>query len=118
MKNLSSSASQGTTGNIFSLIIFILIFPTFLNTLSCSKSPTEPEAHIQLTLEDVSCIEAWLRLQVSSGSNVVIQRDGKTFMNFPLYKPYELFNIDTIVVDDSLLPNKTYKYRAILTNNG
>jgi hypothetical protein len=122
MKEARFFASQRATGNMISLIILILIFPTFLNTLSCSKSPTEPEAQIQLTLEDVSCIEAWLRLQVGSisgsSSNVVIQRDGLNFMNFQLYEPYKFSNLDTTIIDDSLLPNKTYKYRAILTDNG
>jgi hypothetical protein len=88
----------------------ILLF-VLLAAISCN-GPTKPQTPVlQLTLEDASCTEVWLKLQLSadlSDKTVTLKRD-----NVELWTR----NIDaaeTVITDTSLLPGHTYTYTARL----
>jgi len=87
----------------------LLIIATLL-IQSCNK-PTEPaKESISVTVEDVSCTEAWLRISdnnYSGNVTVVVKRDDTDALTI------NLNNADTIVVDDGLLPNKAYTFKAV-----
>ena len=88
-------------------LVLISIF-TFLQ-FSC-HSPTEPNNNLSLTLEDVSCTEAWLKVTGETGSEVILNRDNKEVQKFTLNSSPQT------IYDDSLLPNKTYTYQAVQNN--
>ena len=85
--------------------------------LSCRKeAPPEPYVRsIELQAVDASCVEAWLRVQITDGSSppfdVRLQRDGRSAADLRLLTP------DSVVVADSLLPNRTYTYKAYRLND-
>jgi hypothetical protein len=84
---------------------FIIIPVLYL--ASCSDLPPGPVGvGVQLSLEDVSCSEAWLRVQVSSpGSPLSLLRDGNAVRTFSLVVP------DTVVMDEGLASGRSYTYQ-------
>ncbi len=86
-----------------SFIVIIIIIVTFI---SCNT--TEPEKpKLEITKEDASCTEAWIKVTGETGSEVILNRDNKEVQKFTLASSPQ------IVYDDSLLPNNTYTYQAI-----
>jgi hypothetical protein len=85
--------------------------------LSCKKDnpvPPDQQPQVSLTLEDVSCTEAWIKLSTSNISlpiDVELQKDG----NF--YKTISLILPDTILYIDSLLPNKAYSFKSVIQSS-
>jgi len=92
------------------LILCFLLFTSF----SCKDEPVKPPDNVDfsISVEDVSCIEAWISLKTASASEL------KLFRNDSLIKTLNTFPIDTIVYDEGLLPNQSYIYKAeVLFNN-
>jgi len=92
---------------------FLLITALLLAVLqlqSCNK-PTEPaKESISVTVEDVSCTEAWLKISDTNANPnimVIVKRDDIDILILNLNKA------DTVIVDENRLPNKTYTYRAV-----
>jgi hypothetical protein len=117
MKHKPSIYTDGTTSEkSFHLLIIILLILqfSFLN-LQCEKpTPTDDDKRtyaqsIELTKDDVGVTEAWLRvrfLDSLSGSSFKLTRNGQTILTTPSFK------YDTVIIDNGLLPNQTYCYRA------
>ena len=77
--------------------------------------PPEEQPQINLTLEDRSCTEAWIKLSTSSlalPSTVDLYRDSS------LVDTINLTSEDTVLYVDSLLPNHTYKYQSVIQSTG
>ncbi len=93
----------GTLALWWAGLIFILL------SLRCDTTePPLPKASLTLTLEDVSCTEAWITLKLSEIPLPV---------TVTLYKNSVAQNIilcygDTLLYIDSLLPKQTYLYQA------
>jgi hypothetical protein len=91
------------------IILILLLFVSH----GC-KSPNEPEgggkgSPGKLTSEDISCTEAWLKIDAGSlrlPSEVTISRDGNPVARFNLSLK------DTTIYDDSLQPGKDYTYQV------
>lgn len=90
---------------------FILIIFSVLAFIGCDSNEPEDNNKLELFIEDVSCTEAWLKISNAKGSFITLNRDEKEIMQF------KLTGTDTIIVDDSLLPNKTYNYRLSRIQN-
>ncbi len=94
-------------------LLILIIFSSFLSLfLSCDDStgPPNNNAKINLTLEDVSCTEVWLKLQVDNPAlkrDVIIYRD-----NIEIKRINNILSNDTIIFDEGLLPDKEYTYQA------
>jgi hypothetical protein len=92
------------------MITTILLITATLLIQSCNK-PTEPaQESISVTVEDVSCTEAWLKISDTNANpdiTVVVKRDDTDILTLNLNKA------DTVIVDEKLLPNKSYTYRAV-----
>jgi len=99
-----------------SALVFFTVLLTF-GLFSCTKDnpvPPDQQPQINLTLEDVSCTEAWLKLttaNITLPADVVLLRD-----NF-LIETISLSSADTILYVDSLLPNKTYNLSSIIQSH-
>jgi len=87
-------------------IPIVSVFLIFIFFSECS--PTEPDNKLELTLEDVSCTEAWLKVNGETGSEITLNRDDKEVQRFTLTTSPQT------VYDNSLLPNKTYTYQAFI----
>jgi hypothetical protein len=87
-------------------LLFLIIS---LLALTCKKEPP-PAVHIPtltLTAVDASCTEAWLKLTTTQvPATVRLVRDGQPVSDF------RLLTSDTLVVDEGLLPRRTYTYKA------
>jgi len=90
------------TNNI-SYILFIIFVLAFIG---CNSNEPEENSKLNLSVEDVSCTEVWLKISDAKGSLITLKRDGKEILQF------KLAGNDTIIVDNALLPNKTYNYQA------
>jgi hypothetical protein len=79
---------------------------------SCKKdNPIPPDElpQINLTLEDTSCTEAWIKLttvNISLPAELTLKQDNSKAQTI------NLSSVDTILYVDSLLPNTNYKYQA------
>ncbi len=118
-----SSTGKFSIGNkIKNLIplIIISILP-FLFELNCtnptSPPPTkeEPPKAIKLNLLDVSCTEAFIKVTASDTvlpANITLNKDESALFNFTLTKT------DTVVIDTTLEPGKSYTYQTETQING
>ncbi len=85
--------------------------------ISCNKdNPVPPgeQPQINLTLEDVSCTEAWLKLTTA---NITLPADVELLKDDIHSETISLTSADTILYIDSLLPNKTYTLSSIVQSN-
>jgi Fe-S-cluster containining protein len=77
--------------------------------LACKKEPP-PAVHIPtlaLTAVDASCTEAWLKLTTTQlPASVRLVRLTRTLQTLQLSTP------DTLLIQEGLLPNHTYTYKA------
>ncbi len=89
------------------LLILILIF--ILISVRCDTTePPLPKASLTLTLEDVSCTEAWIMLKPNNlnlPATVTLYKNSVAQNNILCYG-------DTLLYIDSLLPKQTYLYQA------
>jgi len=92
---------------LFFLSFFIL--PLFLVNCNSLEPPPEEEPILNLTLEDISCIEAWIKL---STTNLQFPATLKIKQNNQTRKTINLNKADTLLYIDSLLPNQTYSFQA------
>jgi hypothetical protein len=98
----------------FPIFTFLTLQFAFLN-LQCEK-PVPPNddkppyrQFIELTKDDVGVTEAWLKvkfLDSLSGSTFKVTRNGQTIFTKTISK------LDTMLLDDGLLPNRRYEYKA------
>ena len=91
---------------IYILLICIII----ISFLSCNTTEPPILDNNLLTIEDVSCTEAWLKINLANISlpvNVNISKDDKIVAQIS-----NLSYRDTVFYIDSLLPNKTYTFKA------
>jgi hypothetical protein len=110
MENISKR-TQGI--NCVPLIYLALLYGMLFLSLSCKDEPTRsqlPEPAVQLTFEDASCTEVWLKLTVSNVTNAMVTlKRGDSLLN-----TYTLTNAETTIIDEGLLPRRTYTYTGQL----
>jgi hypothetical protein len=93
----------------------IFLACSFLVSLSCEKNTTPltqnsgPPIMVTLDVEDVTCTEAWLRLSVGE---VPEQAAFQLLRNDSAVVQGELTTSDTLLYDESLLPDRNYIYQA------
>jgi hypothetical protein len=90
-------------------LLFLIIS---LLALTCKKEPP-PAVHIptlMLTAVDASCTEAWLKLTTTQvPATVRLVRLTPTLQTL---QTLQLTTPDTLLIDEGLLPNQTYTYKA------
>ena len=99
-------------------IIIVLILTIYFG---CSEEqpvvppPPEPPKAVSLSLVDVSCTEAFIKVTAADSVlplSISLTKDASTIANFTLAKT------DTVIVDTTLQPNQTYTYQTIEEING
>ena len=97
------------------LFHFLVIISFILLNPGCKKNPTEPVETLELTVEDVSCTEAWVKI---TSANYQTPNTLTLFVNDKANQNITLVSADTILFVDSLLPNQSYKIKVtVATNN-
>ncbi len=94
----------------FSIVIISVIFFSCQNPVS--ETPNNAKASI--TVEDVSCTEAWIRLN-TEGVSFAREARAELYRDDTLRSFAVLQSKDTLFYDDGLLPSKTYRYKVKLT---
>jgi len=89
-----------------------LILPFFFAACN-SLEPPPPEKTITLTLEDISCIEAWIKLTTTNLQlpTTITLKQSATGGDQTL-KTINLDKADTLLYIDSLLPNVNYNFQV------
>ncbi len=93
----------GTLALQWAGLIFI-----FLSLRCDTTEPPMPKASLSLTLEDVSCNEAWIMLKLNNlnlPATVTLYKNSVAQNNILCYG-------DTVLYVDSLLPKQTYKFQS------
>jgi len=86
-------------------------FLILLCTASCNTVDPPPDKTVlTLTLEDVSCTEAWITLTTN---NLQLPATLNLIKDNTTTKTINLITADTLLYIDSLLPNQTYNFQAI-----
>ena len=83
----------------------------FLFSFSCNTTEPPNNQQIKLTVEDVSCTEAWLKLELT---NTTLPAQINLFIDEKLKNNLTITANDTVLYVDSLLPNKTYKFHSVI----
>ncbi len=97
------------------LLSLLILFFSFTSCEEPTSSDSESNnASVTLSVADVSCTEAWLRVtaegvNLNNGAELTLLRDDTVRSSFPIY------SADTVIYDEGLLPSKTYRYTAKLT---
>ncbi len=105
----------------FVVFIYLLSFVLLLSSCKRSTAPQNDQPPVQqpvplfnLTLQDSTCTEVWLKLRIDSTylhKNFILKRDGKIINQFTLKQN------DTLLYDQNLQPAQTYKYRAFVQDS-
>lgn len=93
------------------IAISLLLFAVSCDT---SEPPSGGEPSVQFAAVDASCTEVWLQVKMLAGvpeRTVLIQRDSTTILNATITAS------ETLIVDEGLLPNRSYSY-ALLHETG
>jgi hypothetical protein len=91
---------------ISSIVFFLLL----LCTASCNTTEPPPDKTVlTLTLEDVSCTEAWVTLTTN---NLQLPAILNLLKDNTITKTINLQTADTLLYIDSLLPNTSYQYQV------
>ena len=99
------------------LLSSLIMFLTLLIS-SCKKdNPIPPEdlPQVNLSLEDASCTEAWIKLttaNINLPAEVTLKQDDSIALAI------SLTGSDTLLYVDSLLPNHTYKFQPVISSTG
>lgn len=93
--------------------IFLILISTLL-LKSCNTTEPPGNQTLTLKLEDVSCTEAWIQLTTN---NLQLPTTINILKNNTVAQTFSLSTQDTLLYIDSLLPNQTYKFKVVLTNN-
>ena len=102
-----------------SFIFFLFLFSFFLFS-SCRKS-TEPLYNpqtLQLTVADVSCTEAWLKLKAQIAQKDSSELKLQLYRNDSLIVNKPLIATDSVLYVDGLQPATTYSFSAKVLKNG
>jgi hypothetical protein len=96
----------------FSTIFFLGLSAIFLAGCPDEK-PVEPQPTnpLQLTVEDATCTEAFLKISLAgseSNRTVILKRGDST-----IFSDLRLLTSDTLIIDEGLLPKKTYAYTLV-----
>jgi len=102
--------------------VFIIISITLV-LLSCDTTEPPPPPNgekptLELTLEDVSCIEAWIKLTTTNlqlPATITLKQTNPT--GDSLSQDFILNTQDSLLYIDSLLPNQSYQYQASSIEN-
>ena len=84
---------------------------SLIGLLSCDSNEPQTSSTLSLTLEDVSCTEAWLQLK---SSNIQLPNNIRLLVNSAVKKTFTLSTQDSLLYIDSLLPNQSYKFLATM----
>ena len=90
-------------------IITTFIFLTGLFFFSCNTTePDNKPADFEFAAEDASCTEAWIKLEAD---NI---KAAQVFREDSLIYSVNTNSIDTVLYDEGLLPNQSYKYKLTI----
>jgi hypothetical protein len=93
-----------------------LILLSCLLCCGCKDEGTPPPPYvptIQLSMEDASSTEAWLKIRLTDSAEprtVVVRRDSQSVLTA------QMTTNDSVLIDENLLPRRTYTYRAFRLN--
>ncbi|MDI6805000.1 MAG: hypothetical protein QME58_14385, partial [Bacteroidota bacterium] len=92
--------------------------------VSCRERVVPPDVPpyippIVLTAEDVGVTDAWLRIKTTASQghgaeSVQLKRDGQTIFILSSSLLAQSSPLDTLILDEGLLPKQTYTYKAFL----
>lgn len=94
--------------------LFLVLTSFLLLNSGCKKSTTEPVETLALTVEDVSCTEAWVKITSANFQN---PNSLTLFVDDKPNQSITLVSNDTLLYIDSLLPNQSYKIKATFAAN-
>jgi len=92
--------------------IFIILSRFFQSCNTTEPPPPPPDGEkptLELTLEDLSCTEAWITLKTT---NLQLPATIQLKQDSTVTQDLVLSNADTLIYIDSLLPNKSYQYQT------
>jgi hypothetical protein len=95
----------------------VVVFVMFFFSSGCKDEGTPPPPPyvptIQLSIEDASCTEAWLKIRLTDSAEprtLVMKRDSQSVLTA------QMIANDSVFIDENLLPRRTYTYRAFRLN--
>ncbi len=97
------------------ILVYCLSVVLFLILSSCDTNEPLPQGAVGLTLEDVSCTEAWITLTTGNLSNTAYI---KIMSNDKLLQTLDVSATKTLLYYDTLQPNTNYEFQAFSSQRG
>ena len=103
------------------IVTVLTLLISSLVLFSCKKDnpiqppPSEPPKAVTLSLVDVSCTEAFIKITAADSViplSITLKKEDITIANFTLTKT------DTVVIDTTLQPDHNYTYQTTEIING
>jgi hypothetical protein len=94
---------------IYLLLLIQVLLLSKCNSVDPPPPPNGEKPTLTLTLEDVSCIEAWIKpttTNIQLPASITLQQNNQN------RKTINLVKADTLIYVDSLLPNTRYQYQV------
>ena len=107
--------------NFFSILLIFLLCITQLSCNTTEPTPPPPDDKkptLTLAIDDTSCTEVWLQLQTKDlplPAALTLKQYNPS--GDSLSKIFILNTQDSLLYIDSLLPNQTYNYQAVLSTD-
>ncbi len=101
-------------------LLLLLHLPLLLLFFNCNTNePPKDNGAITLSVEDASCIEAWINLKVENITlpAAVTLKQSENNGEEKVRQIINLTTADTLLFIDSLLPKRSYKFKAEWINN-
>ncbi len=118
LNSLKFKPPQRTVLNSFSLVLLLSFFAVSCNTTEPPTPPDETKPTLTLAIDDTSCTEAWLKL-TTKDLELPAELTLKQYIptGDSLSQIFVLNTQDSLLYIDSLLPNQTYNYQAVLNTD-
>ncbi|MBU2508741.1 MAG: glucosyl transferase [Bacteroidetes bacterium] len=92
------------------LSLLSIILAVFIG-FSCQVAEPNNDQSLSITVEDVSCTEAWIKI---SAKGIDADKQLMLYRNNEFLTAFTMDRTDTLFFDEGLLPSKTYSYKAKL----
>lgn len=98
-----------------SVLVSVLVLVVLFLSFSCNEGYDYSQAALGLDLQDFSCTEAWIEVQIGSNdktANIYIKKNGE------IIQTVNVVQSSTLYYFDSFLPNTNYTFDAVTYEDG
>lgn len=113
--NGKKATDKASANKYFVVIAFFAVLLSFSFSCNLLTGPKKTPTDVSLSVEDVACVNVWLKIgftDISNGSGYQVKRNGTVVLSG------SISGADTVVIDTTAEPSKSYTYTAYQLSGG